>query len=812
MDVHSLKVLQYDQVLDILGRYASSSWTRERIKRLTPSVDQKSIIEELNLVEEYRLLIDEKEAPPRPRVFDLREALDKSETLGYALESSYFLKIADAYRHLRELSSYLSRVKESSPRLYAVREKLKTDRGFEEEILRKIDEHGNVKDRASAELASIRSRINGLRDRIRTRIYGILEGLLPRDIVSDTVVTIRNNRLVIPVKTEAKNRVPGIMHDQSSSGATVFIEPNATVGMNNELAELQIKEKQEVHKILVDLTDKLRERAGMIQISLEALIKLDMVHCKAMFAEEYDCHNPAVTSERTFFLQKARHPLLVLQKIKEKTAGKKTINIVPTTLKLTPEQPVMLISGPNAGGKTVAQKTAGLIALMVQTGIPAPCSPDSVIPVFSGIFADIGDEQSIEESLSTFSGHMLRIKQFFQKADAHSLVLLDELGAGTDASEGSALGVAVLKEFIRRESLTIAVTHGEGIKNFAVTQSNIINASVSFDEEKLVPTYRLVKDKLGRSYGFQVAASLGMPQHIIEEAEKALDQETWQRLRLIEVLEKERESLAELRQNMMIKQQEIDINDERTRKLLKETEEKTKKDISEAREKGYRLIKDMKNRFEILFKNIQRQAKDDAEIKKTFQKEIDRARNLMFDRLAVPESKSPKKKQRLKKGDRVWVTSLNKEGRVETVEENKAKIRVGAVTVTLSDDELRNIRILAPQKDEEKREPEVEKKQADERVSIDFDETEINYELPMRLYLLGYRVEEAIRETDRYLDQAFRAGYPEVALIHGIGTGRLMRGLHQRLRKTPNVSSFRMGRPEEGGRGVTVVSLKRREY
>lgn len=794
MNAHALKVLQFKEVLDLLKHFASSPLTARELHRLRPIRDPVQIRRWFDEVAEYLRLAEEASPPPRPNVRDIGPPLEQSKTQGTALDPKDFITVLEFLEHSRVLKYYYEKKVETYPYLAAIAEHLLSAPNLEAQIKRTIGLQGEILDDATPELLRVRTGIRKLSSQIRDRVATILKRYAGAEILQEDLPTIRNNRLVIPVKIEEKRKLKGIIHDQSASGATVFIEPEETIPMNNALVSLESRERVEVHRILVTLTDQVRVLESGLTSALTALTRLDVIHCKSVFTREYNGAIPTLVTTGAMKLRRARHPLLVAQR--KQAPDRDLPAVIPLDMEIQQDRPIVVISGPNAGGKTVALKTIGLCVLLAQSGIPILAEPTSEIPLFTRVYADIGDEQSIEASLSTFSGHILNIKRILDGANHESLVLLDELGAGTDPDQGGVLGIAILEELLRRGAKTVATTHHDRIKVFTQIEPRIINACMIFDEERLTPTYRLKLNLAGKSYTFLVAQGLGLPKRLIDRANELLDKGELDREKLLVLLEQKRDELdRELDEARIMRTDASKLLDRRKAELQKLRQE-LERERTDGREQIAELLRTYKATFEGLIKTAKQEGLS-QDIRRDFRKDYDAARNLLQETIPVKPTAPVPGQGKLAVGSAVWIASLKLNGKIEGLSADGL-----TATVTVAGKRLAiAIAELSP----------YDSSSSDQRgngIVWSLPDTDDDPALPLRLHLLGYRVHEAQEALDRYLDQAVKHRYPIVTIVHGFGTGKLMKAVTAYLTKHPQVAEFRKGDSHEGGGGVTVVTLK----
>ncbi|MGA9174045.1 MAG: endonuclease MutS2, partial [Thermoactinomyces sp.] len=719
-------------------------------------------------------------------VRDIRASVRRAE-MGGLLNEAECLEIASTVSAGRKVKSLMRQLEEETaelPLLRGLTESIDSLDHLEKEILSCIDEQGIVKDQASPALRRIRQQIGDVRGQIQTTLNSMIRSSHYQKMMQDPIITQRFDRYVIPVKQEYRAQFGGIIHDQSASGATLFIEPEAVVQLNNRLRELELSEQKEVERILGFLTSKVQEEAQRLKENVAVLAELDLIAARARFGYQMKAVCPQISQDRTLRLKKARHPLIPPEEV------------VPIDIEMGERYQSVIVTGPNTGGKTVTLKTVGLFALMAQSGIPIPAEEESTMPVFSGVFADIGDEQSIEQSLSTFSGHLRNIIRILKRIDERSLVLFDELGAGTDPTEGAALAIAILEHVMSRGSLVIATTHYSELKLFAHTHPQAVNASVEFDVETLRPTYRLLVGVPGRSNAFSISKRLGLPEELIQVAKQHLSSEENRLEEMISALTMERKAAEEERIKAEQLHREAEALYEDLRRQLDQWEEEKAHIKEKARMEAREIVRKAQREAEEVLKELREWAK--ARPQEIKEHQLIEAKKRLDQ--AVPDWELPQKTkkgvkdtQKIDVGDEVMVLSVNQVGTVvEVLADDEFQVQIGFLKMKVRRDGLEK-RASA------KTVPSVKIKSTVKRSAAD-----VKPELDLR----GKMVDEAIVEIDSYLDKALLAGYKQVSLIHGKGTGALRSGVQEFLRKHRSVKSFRLGAHGEGGSGVTIVELR----
>ncbi len=809
IDEHTLQVLEFEKVKAMISSYAVSALGEDEIEGMHPLEDLGEIRGRLKTVSELVDLIAFDDPVPMGGIRDVREAIDKSSIEGSMLNTDDFLNIKETLSASRHLKRYLEKRKETCPSLFDLARRLIDSQVLENEIDRVIDEKGLVRTSASRRLKEIRRRISQVGDDIRGALDKMIERL-PSSVIQERLVTIRDDRFVIPIRERQRGKVEGIIHDQSASGATVFVEPLETLELNNELRQLQIEEKREVERILRELTQEVRKVKDDISRSLGALGKLDGFFSKASFSLDFKGTEPLLNDEGKIVLRGARHPILE-RRLRQKTVEDPQ-KMVPLDISLGDKVNTLIITGPNAGGKTVALKTVGLLTLMAQCGVHIPANPKSELCVFKKVYADVGDEQSIEDDLSTFSSHVRQLVKVCNESDRDSLVLLDEIGASTDPDEGASLAMAVLETLSRKRAKTVATTHHGTLKLFAHQKDNMENASMVFDPETIEPTFVLRIGTPGSSYAFEIARRLGMPEDVVEEAASI----TGGVARSMEdlIVELDRQRLDYQRNNIELqkalsesKRMESEYEDK-----LVDVKKESRRIQKEALEESRRILNQAKALVERTVAEIRSQKASTQAIKE--------ARGVIKDAVeqvdkSLKDYASPRSDRgKVQVGDTVWVDSFEREGVVVSLtDSDKANVDVGKVRVEIPTSQLKVLskgdggkvdpRLIPDRSNREGRLREQNvSKSAPARVKL-VASSNISDKVTVRRMTF----DEASEVVDKYLDDAFLKGLRQVSIIHGKGTGALRTKLNAFLQKHPRVKSKRPGAWEEGGDGVTIVQL-----
>ncbi|EPY6472846.1 endonuclease MutS2 [Clostridium sporogenes] len=784
----SIKVLEFNKIQEILKNYTCTKAAKDTIEDLKPYDSVYEVREHLEETKEAFKLLVTRGAPPFEGVYDIRSGISLAEK-GSTLLPGQLLKIAAVLRCARRFKEYINhKEEEESYRvLEDICEGIFSLPKIEEEIFNAIEGEDEISDRASSTLYNIRRSLKEKNYSVRDKINSLVRSY--SSYLQENIYTVRGDRYVLPVKAEHKGAVPGLVHDQSSTGATLFIEPMSLVNLNNEIKELMLKEKAEIERILSVLSSKINANITGVKTDANIVWELDFIFAKAKFASEYNCTCPTINDEGIVDIIEGRHPLIARREV------------VPISVKLGDEFTSLMITGPNTGGKTVTLKTVGLIHLMAMSGLMIPARENSVISYFNNVFADIGDEQSIEQSLSTFSSHMKNIVEIMDKADENSLVLFDELGAGTDPTEGAALAISILENLRKRGSKIIATTHYSELKAYALRKEGVENASVEFDVETLRPTYRLLIGIPGKSNAFEISKRLGLPDYIIDFARENISNENIKFEELIQNL-----------QEKSIKAQE----DARLAENLKLERDKEKKKYEEKLE-GLQKVRDnafIDARREA--KNIIREAKEEADkilkdirqlermgYSSDARRKLEEERKKLKDKLDSIEEKEIKTVHKgealknVKEGDEVLLVSINQKVIVLSKPDNKGDVLVqaGIMKITANIKDLR----AAKGNNSNGNSSKIKKSK---KLNLNLSRVESSVDLR------GMDAEEAIYTVDKYLDEAYLGGLGEVTIVHGKGTGVLRKTIMDMLKGHPHVKRHRLGEYGEGGTGVTVVELK----
>ena len=780
----NMRVLEFTKIRDLLAEGALTETGAEKCRALTPMDNLAEVQAAQDETEEAAVILRYVGGHPMIAFPDVRQALSTCEK-GGTLSAGMLLNVAEMLRASRAARDALVTDRENTPILRAKAEGLFTARNIEKDITDAIISEDEIADRASSELMNIRRHLRGAQDRIKEKLNQMIRSAAYQKYLQDPIITMRGDRYVLPVKAEYRSSVPGLVHDQSSSGATIFIEPMAAVEMGNELKQWEVKEQQEIARILAALSAEIAPYAKSMGETVELLSELDFIFAKGLLSRRFVCVQPKMNQEGYLHIVRGRHPLIDPEKV------------VPATIWIGREFTTLVVTGPNTGGKTVTLKTVGLFTLMAQAGLQVPADIGTELAVFEQVFADIGDEQSIEQSLSTFSGHMTNIVTIMHEVTPRDLVLFDELGAGTDPTEGAALAQSILTRLLHIGVRTLATTHYSELKIFALTTKGVENASVEFDVETLRPTYRLSIGVPGKSNAFEISRRLGLPENLIEAAKKLLSGDAVRFEDVIANAEYHRQVAERERQIAQEAGKEtIRLRDE-AEKLRKEMEDRREQTLRKTREEAKRILEQARRESESVISELKRMRKNAAEGDAT-PAELRRRLEHGIDELSeglkqdVPEDHEAPKT--VKPGDRVKILTLGAEGTVLAAPDEKGDVSLQAGAMKFKAN-LSQLRLIQAAKAPEKSTVRAKTGTLTRTVSSECD-------------VRGMSLEEALGAVSLYLDEAVLAGLNEVYIIHGKGTGILRAGIQQDLRKNKYVKSFRRGVYGEGEDGVTVVTLK----
>ncbi|MGK2936151.1 MAG: endonuclease MutS2 [Gemmatimonadaceae bacterium] len=793
MNLHGLSVVEFPAVLEVVAGRASSALGAERVRESSPSADRDWIQAEHERVQAMRsLMTGELRWDPEP-IPDVRVPAERLRVTGTSLDAASLLSVAILLRSSRRTMAALRDDKRpaiASAVLGGFVARLVSAQSVESAIEKAISEDGEIRDDASTTLRRLRRELRSAEESLLGVLESAMRSLAPHQQVPDMSVTIRNGRYVIPVRRDARNVIRGLVHDTSATGATLFVEPPAAIEAGNRIRELQGEELREIDRILRDLTERVRPLAAQIASALDALVELDSLYARARFAAEFECAVAEIAAESEgFSIVAGRHPLLLAQRI----------DVVPFDLEMEPDERTLLLSGPNTGGKTVLLKAVGLFSAMVQSGIPAPVADGSRVALFDDLFADIGDEQSIAASLSTFSAHVKNLAEILRGATPRSLVLIDELGSGTDPMEGAALGGAILEELTRRGTFTLTTTHLGALKELATSVPGVVNASLEFDAARLAPTYRLVKGIPGRSYGLSIARRLNLPANVLDAAEERLpkgERDTNALLtelqeRDAKLAERDRETqeiAAEARERLAnVAAREGRVR-EREREIEKESRSAARKHLLDARAAVEETIRELRATSAAAVEDAARLARRNIE-------QLAGEEAAALDRLASEDAGGEARPGRPagapEVGDLVELdTFAGRTARLLELREDEAVVALGSIKLNVPRESIRRAAIQLV---------------ASEKLPVrgDIPEVHASTEVDLR----GLRANEVEEVVMQAVDSAVLADLKVLRIIHGKGTGALRERVNEMLKKEPRVSGFRLGAWNEGGTGVTIAEL-----
>ncbi|MCC7431097.1 endonuclease MutS2 [bacterium] len=780
--------LSFDRILTELAKLTTNPLGKFLAENLEPSQDLETIKIQLEKVTELKEILDAQVPFPVRGVKDILKQIERSEVVGVFLSAEDFLAIAHTLQATKKLHTFFKNTSQTCPNLKSVAKNLVPLEELEKKILSIIDETtSNVKDSASHLLQKIRSQIRHEQNRLRTKITSLMSHFQKEGFTEAESFALREGKLVIPLKAEHRNKLSGATVDFSQTGSTVYVEPLETIEISNSIRRLEIDEKAEVERILTELTAFVRNEAETLETNLYILAELDFIHAKALFSQKIRGNAPHVTEEKMLFLDKVKHPVLCL---------KDYDSVVPLTLKLDAKNTTLVITGPNAGGKTVAMKTVGLCALMVQSGLHVPSGKDSIFPVFDNIFAEIGDSQSIENDLSTFSSHIFHLKNIYENFTGKSLILVDEIMSGTDPNEGSCLAMALLESFTRAKTFTIATTHHGSLKAFAYETEGVENGSMEFDAENLKPTYNFRIGIPGSSYAFEIAQRFGFSDFIIKQAKNLVGNEKMKLENLISELNQKLRETTELRNQLEIKTSEqkafLSLYKQRSEQLASEKLLLKKK----AAEESAKILNEANATVELAIREIKEKLASKEVIKEA--KELLSTEKAKVEKVLSEVQKQTISEQQntepgiLEVGSFVKIKSTGIVGKIVSKPDSKGKVMV--------ETDLAKVKILLSELEKTKQ------TKTENKVSI-----KVNSSVPENfsntLDLRGFHVEEALPVIDKFLYYATEVHLNEVTVIHGIGTGILKEHVTIYLKNHHLVKSTRYGNWNEGSAGATIVTL-----
>ncbi|WP_214798595.1 MULTISPECIES: endonuclease MutS2 [unclassified Exiguobacterium] len=782
---HALRVLEYEKLRQQLAGHAASSLGKDLALKMQPDYSYDRVLSNLNVTKEATEVVRLRDRLPLGGLTDVRAEV-KRAAIGSVLSTSELLAVAAVMYGGRQVKNFFEKLHEDNeeiriPRLDEYADKLTKLIEVEQSIRHAIDDQGTVQDSASSQLRGLRTQLRSYEGSVRSRIDNILRN--NAKMLSDAIVTIRNDRYVVPVKQEYRQAFGGIVHDQSASGQTLFIEPQAIVSINNEIQEVRLKERAEIDRILSALSNEVGGVHDAVMTNLDVLAELDFIFAKVAYGQEMRATEPKLNDNREVKLKQARHPFIPKDEV------------VPITVELGEDYTSLVITGPNTGGKTVTLKTIGLLQLMVQSGLYVPAEFGTELSVFDAVYADIGDEQSIEQSLSTFSSHMTNIVGMLDKIDFMSLVLFDELGAGTDPQEGAALAIAILDEVKRRGARVAATTHYSELKAYAYNREGVMNASMEFDIESLSPTYRLLIGVPGRSNAFEISRRLGLSEQVIDNARSHVGSDAESVESMINELESAKQRAEQLEQELIVKRHDFEEEQAAFEATMTEFEQERDNLYSAAEAKAEKAVEQAKRQANEVIDRLKK-LREQGIVKEheiiAAKKELESAKPTLQEKKIQKVKQKAQQQRTFSKGEEVKVTTFNQKGYiVKQINDNEYNVQVGIMKVNVKADDLQKI---GPSKE----------KSLQSKGSSLKRQSSTKSELDLR----GVRVEEGLMRLDKYIDEALVSGYDNVRIIHGLGTGAMRQATQEFLKGHRHVKSQRPGGMGEGGLGVTVVELK----
>ena len=795
MNQKALETLEYKKIIAQLKREMGSAASAKLADELTPLTSEKIIKEELRSTTEAVDLIVRKGPLPTGGLYDIREALLLAKK-GGSLTMRQLLEVQNVLGISSEVVAFMH--DDALPELKYIGEMVDLIVEFtalEKEISRCILTEDEMADNASPKLKDIRRSIHQQNQAIKNKLSRIITSSSNKTYLQDAIVTMRDGRYVIPVKQEYRSFFPGMVHDQSKGGATLFIEPQGVVELNNKLRELEVEEQLEIARILAELSSRVAEHYREIRSNLELLTKLDFIMAKGKLSCKMHASEPKIDADGELRLISARHPLIEYKKA------------VPVDIRIGGDYRTLIITGPNTGGKTVSLKTAGLLVMMAQSGLHIPASHASTLPIFGEVFADIGDEQSIEQSLSTFSSHMKNIVSIIDKASYDSLVLVDELGAGTDPTEGAALAIAILERFYDSGALTMATTHYNELKKYALATSGVENAAMEFDVETLTPTYRLLIGVPGKSNAFEISKKLGLSESVIERASEHIKHGDMEFENVISSIEDDKRKAAADRLDAESMRAEIEERLKKLEEKEKAISEKRADIIAEAKREARELLRETKSAVKDVQKDLRRLQKSGAHTNlntgalEKSRREINEAEDLVSEKVVKQVNSEPVSADTLKIGDRVKLLTIGQNGTILSLPDEKGNlmINIGALKVKAR---LQDLMLINEGKDRKPQAKSSSKYGSLLRSKSSSVSASIN--------VMGKNLEDALADVEKYLDDVYMAGLDMVSIIHGRGGGILKDGIRQMLKRKKYVDSYGAASYNDGGEGVTIVRMKKK--
>lgn len=790
---HTYEKLGFDAILQYVYDHCISKEARAQSLEIKPLKNKDTLILELKKVKEFSELIKFDDSFPTEAFRSVSPILSKLRLEGNWLNKDELFKLLGWLMGLNKTREYLQKRKEEYPELDLMVNGHEFQAQLAKQINTVLDERGNIRDNASSELGRIRREIGRSSKNIRNLLYRILRNANDNNWSVEKEITIRNDRLVIPVRAEAKGRVPGFVQDVSQSGGTVYVEPTESLTLNNHIRELKIREHNEVIRILMEVTEKIRPHLSELKVFTQVLLELEMIRAKALLAVDLDAHLPQIDSESNLLdLRDAYYPLLQLKAKKEK------FEVVPLYLKLDKKERIIVISGPNAGGKSVSLKTVGLLQLMLQSGFLVPASEISIFPLFDSLFIDIGDEQSVDNDLSTYTSHLYQMRQMGDRMNDKSLFLIDEFGSGTDPKQGGAIAEAFLERFVRQGAYGVITTHYGNLKDFAEVKAGVTNAAMQFDTKELKPTYRLLMGVPGRSYAFEMAKRVGVHYTILKRSRQKVGTEEIDTEKLLKKLEQKNTELSRLLAENKRKEQKLESLVTKNEELKQELSLKRKKVVREAQIEAKALIQDANRKIEQTIREIREKQAEKKATKQLRERLKKAAPEPIPEPVISKKKKTPSENgvkilenEPIQEGDWVkWKDSENI-GQLVELQGKRGVVEVGEVRFTVKINQLVKIKRSV-----------AKKQQKLATTGIPFSQARLE------LNVMGMRVEEALPQVDKLLDEAVLSGLKWVKVLHGKGGGILRDAIRKHLRDYSFVGNVNDAPIDQGGSGWTVVEIR----
>ena len=799
MNKRASEILEYNRIIEMLSGEACSQMARDRIARFSPRSDIREIRDLLRETSEAAEVIVRKGPLPLGGLYDTKPLLLRAKK-GGSLTMRELLMVLRNLKITEDCRNFLGKDLPELPSIYGRAEVLEVFPSLKDRIDRSIISEDEMADSASPELARIRRDILKENEQIRAKLNSIVFSKTNQPYLQDALITMRDGRYVVPVKAEHRSKVPGIVHDQSGSGSTLFIEPQPVVEANNRLRELELREKAEIERILLELSGNVAEHFKELNNNQTILTDLDIIFAKGKLSSKMKAEEPKIDEDGYLDLKQARHPLIDRKKV------------VPVNVRLGRDFTTLVVTGPNTGGKTVTLKTMGLLSMMALTGLHIPASSESRVPVYKEIFCDIGDEQSIEQSLSTFSSHMRNTVEFLDKAGLGSLVLLDELGAGTDPTEGAALAISILESLMEKGADVAATTHYNELKKFAIEREGVQNASMEFDVETLSPTYRLIIGTPGKSNAFEISRKLGLDQKIIERADHLIERGDLEFEDVLSKIENDRKTAENERAEAEKVLKEIQEKEARIQRRLELLDKHENEVLEKARKQARDIVDDANRTVDEVREELKQLAKEESLGERN--KRLDSGRKKLKDvrskysSVEIKEvNNNPVSVNDLKPGDRVKLISVGETAEVLEIPEGDGPILVQAGIMKMRVDPEDLMLVQGGPKGVNQPKKSIYERRTGSGGSKDIYRTK-TMQVSASVNVIGKNLDDAVEDVTKYLDDAYMAGLKEVTVIHGRGQGILQNGLRNLFRTMPTVASFRKGNYNEGGDGITIVRFK----